>query len=510
VEKKNYPAPQSGTWLWMAVDQGRLYGQALVAAKAAGEASTSVLCALDLKSGEAVWTYESKTPLCLWFTCLGGGAVYACALEEKGKGFLLAVDAASGKERWRTPIAFKNASGAFSPDQRVFTTAGYYRGKYYVWTTGKGTSAYDAKTGELAQEFPAMFSGGPGGGGDMTAPLFVGDKMYFTAGNAYKCVDLATGNEIKNGNGMAKAGCGPGSASMTNLYSGGQGFSVVDLASGQKWNGSIPCRSPCIEGPRPANGLLYVMPSHCGCPYLMTGPIALAPAGENWSPLDADKDLPARVCAGPAADSALNADGDGKVEGAQIAPNVPKNSAPTAPAFGGGMSFVGSRTGIIYGADGATGELRWTFCCGGAIRRPPAYARGRLLVGSDDGWVYGLEAKTGRLAWRFRAAPEERYFNLQGELTSAWPVRTGIVVDNETAYCGAGLFPFDGAYLYALDVKSGKPAWTRRIGDQDHPDAIPQAELTLSGDKLQLSPAPSLGRKSLPVFYRKSDGERVK
>jgi len=74
----------------------------------------------------------------------------------------------------------------------------------------------------------------------------------------------------------------------------------------------------------------------------------------------------------------------------------------------------------------------------GGARVTAPYWRGRLLVGSDDECVYCLDASTGRLAWRFRAAPEDRYISIEGQLASTWPVAMGVAVEHGVAYAAAG------------------------------------------------------------------------
>ena len=41
-------------------------------------------------------------------------------------------------------------------------------------------------------------------------------------------------------------------------------------------------------------------------------------------------------------------------------------------------------------------------------------------------------------------------------MISLWPVRTGVLVDGPTAYFGAGVFPSEGVFLYAVDAASGR------------------------------------------------------
>ena len=128
-----------------------------------------------------------------------------------------------------------------------------------------------------------------------------------------------------------------------------------------------------------------------------------------------------------------------------------------------------------------------------------------MLFGSDDGWVYSLDANTGQLAWRFRAAPEERYIHVEGQINSAWPSAAGVIVDGGIAYCAAGLIPYDGTYLYALDMKTGKAVWAKRIGDAEQQGGSPQGTMALAGDTLVVPSFIGQGSRA----YRKANGEAI-
>ena len=89
---------------------------------------------------------------------------------------------------------------------------------------------------------------------------------------------------------------------------------------------------------------------------------------------------------------------------------------------------------------------------------PAAYGD-LVLFGSEDGWVTCLEAASGELVWRFRAAPERRKILCYNRLVSAWPVNSGVLVDNNVAYFTAGRCSLDGAYAYAVEPRTGKLLW---------------------------------------------------
>ena len=133
--------------------------------------------------------------------------------------------------------------------------------------------------------------------------------------------------------------------------------------------------------------------------------------------------------------------------------------ADSVVTAGGNVYFGSVGDGRVYCLDPATAQIRWTFSTGGPVRLAPAIHEGRLYVGSDDGCVYCLNASDGKQVWKFRAAPDDLHVVGHGRLISLWPVRTGVLVDSGVAYFGAGIFPTEGVFLYAVDAVTGKLLW---------------------------------------------------
>jgi outer membrane protein assembly factor BamB len=514
-ELREFTAPGSGDWLWLAVENGTLYALSRGALKFKSPFGEQ-FHAFNLKDGSLIWKHQSKFPVDARGVCLGSGLIYAASLSVNGQPVtptavdiwngaikadcsVAALNMKTGEEQWQTTIPWSTPGALYVKFQ---ASGAYAEGKYFLWGSGNVTRAFDPKTGAVLKEYPDANSGGPNGG-DLSQPLFLDGKMYPARGRSYKCIDIASGAVVGT---MDKAGCGAGSASATCFYSGGQGFSVYDVPSKKSWVLHGLLRTPCIEGPTAANGLLFNMPGRCKCPYLIMTPIALAPAGTDWIPPDATKDIKSRLTSGPAAAAPVTEETIDS--GPYLAPKTPPGLRLTAAVSGGGLCYTASLEGIVWGSDPTTGEIRWKFFCGAGVHIAPTFHSGRVLIGSDDGCVYCLQAKTGQLAWCFQASPEKRYVNIQGAMSSAWPVRTGVAVDNDAAYFGAGLFPFDGTYLYAIDLKTGESLWARRIGDMDHQDGVAQTAISVSGDSLVIAPV-NKARHPTPTLYSKSNGEKL-
>ena len=183
------------------------------------------------------------------------------------------------------------------------------------------------------------------------------------------------------------------------------------------------------------------------------------------------------------------------------------------PVAAGDTVFVASpRADKVMALDARTGEERWTFHAGGPVRFAPVVWQGAVYFGSDDGHLYCVGARVGRLRWKFLAGPSERRVLGNTRLISAWPMRGAPVIADGVVYCAAGIWPFMGIFIYALDANSGAVIWVNdgqgaEYTDQPHGGALafgsvaPQGYMVVSGDKLIV---PS-GR-STPAVFDKNTG----
>ena len=166
--------------------------------------------------------------------------------------------------------------------------------------------------------------------------------------------------------------------------------------------------------------------------------------------------------------------------------------------------FASSSDCKVYAVRTATGELSWSFPTGGPIRLAPTLWSNRVYVGSDDGFVYCLAADDGRPFWTLRAAPNDEKLLGNGRMISRWPIRTGVLVYEDTLYFGAGVFPHENVYLYAADPETGRILWKNDTLSQDQAyrnDLSPQGYLLATEERLFV---PS-GR-GLPVGFMRATG----
>jgi outer membrane protein assembly factor BamB len=188
------------------------------------------------------------------------------------------------------------------------------------------------------------------------------------------------------------------------------------------------------------------------------------------------------------------------------------------PVLAGKTLFLASsRADGVAAFDAETGDALWRFFTDGPVRFAPAVWENKIYFASDDGWLYCVAADTGGLLWKFRGAPSDRKILGNGRLVAAWPARGAPAVVQEAngdavVYFGAGVWPFMGAFLYALDARTGAVRWSNG-GDgslymkQPHMadsfgGVAPQGRLAVVGDRL-LVPC---GR-SIPACYERRTGK---
>ena len=161
------------------------------------------------------------------------------------------------------------------------------------------------------------------------------------------------------------------------------------------------------------------------------------------------------------------------------------------------VCFGSSADDAVRALDAATGQERWVFFTEGPVRLAPTLAGGRVYVGSDDGVVYCLDGSNGTLVWKHQIARTARRLPGNGRIISALPVRSGVLIDADKAYCFAGLFPAEGVYRCALQAGDGGVIWEEPVNG-----ISPQGYLLASPTRLF---APT-GRTT-PVMFKKETGE---
>ncbi len=130
----------------------------------------------------------------------------------------------------------------------------------------------------------------------------------------------------------------------------------------------------------------------------------------------------------------------------------------SAPAYYGGVLYVGDYGGYMNAVDAKTGDVKWQsdslgqgFGTSGAFYSTPAVAFGRVYAGNNDNRVYSFDRKDGTIAWTYST----------GGYAYSGPAVANTSHTRPTVYIGS----FDGN-VYALDAKDGEPRWIRSAGGQ--------------------------------------------
>src|SRR5262245_4083925 len=197
-------------------------------------------------------------------------------------------------------------------------------------------------------------------------------------------------------------------------------------------------------------------------------------------------------------------------------PDQPRFTSDAAfrPVVAGSVVLVtSSREDSVKAIDAATGAVRWRFVTDGPVRFAPATWNGHAYVASDDGYLYCLETATGELVWKFRCGPSDRRILGNERLISTWPARGGPVVADGLVYFAAGIWPFMGIFIHALDAHTGEVRWQNSsegstyIKQPHQADAFagiaPQGSLLVSGDDLIVP-----GGRSTPAVFDRHTGKK--
>lgn len=182
------------------------------------------------------------------------------------------------------------------------------------------------------------------------------------------------------------------------------------------------------------------------------------------------------------------------------------------PIVLGQRLFVGSSyDDSLTAYDTRSGRELWRFHANGPIRFAPVAWGERVCVASDDGYLYCLKAADGTLVWKFRGGPSDRRILGNERLISTWPARGAPVFADGIVYFAAGIWPFMGVFLHAVDGATGRAVWTNDgdgsmyIKQPHNADSFagvaPQGPLVAIGNRLLVP-----GGRSVPACYDRTTG----
>jgi outer membrane protein assembly factor BamB len=443
------------------------------------------------QAGVRAWNAGTRSPL--WESPLqarrivaGDGSVFGLSGAS-----VVALDAATGKERWRAEdpkmgeaIACTSHGGFLAVERATWKDDG----------TGCGVQVFSGKDGRplWSRDYVP----------DMThyqeaRSFFIGGLLWLQMkGNHIVAFDPATGREVKKWSSRGKH-CSAPVASVRYFIAAECEF--TDLETGRQERARMfraACRNPFV----PANGLLNTYPVQCECFPMLRGYMGLGPTLRKFpaeEPLLKPASAPAaRPAAGPdegawplyrhdayRSNSTPAALKSPEPRGAWSAAVARLTSGPlmeewkgspfvrgvlTPPVAAGGSVFVAVPfEHRVVSLDAGTGRERWSFTAGGCVDTPPSLEGGLCLFGAHDGRIYALDAGTGQPAWIFRLAPQEGRISAYGQLESPWPVAGSVLVDGGTVYAAAGRHPMadGGIRVAALRARDGQPLWEKTVAE---------------------------------------------
>jgi outer membrane protein assembly factor BamB len=338
--------------------------------------------------------------------------------------------------------------------------------------------------------------------------IFVDGKFVLGVGKrgTHVVVDPVSGKEEEDLK-FFKRACTRLTATEDSFFCRGEGTLRFDRKTKKVLvDGSV--RPACNDGALPANGMLYVGPWQCDCNLSIIGHVGKTSAGNfDFSLKQNVNRLQKGTAFRPSAARGNRRDWSTYRGNNERSASVPVNFAmpaaqrwqhrpdrpfiPSAPTSAGEMIYLAGDDGQVRGIDAKTGRLRWRYLTPAPIKYPPSISNGRAYVGCSDGHVYCLSADRGELLWRFRAAPVERHIMVYGNLVSTWPVNSGVMIHNGTAYFAAGIIDHDGTYVYALNAETGELKWQNETSghlDADLRKGVSvQGNLTVQGNHLLLA-----------------------
>jgi len=536
---------EEGDWMWMALEDGVLYAllgpndlkAQVTGPKYGGETGWSwdnlspgyygeyrwgfgnVLVAINTGTKDVLWSHRQAESIDSRSVSMANDRLFFHGENIP----VTCLDKNSGKIVWKNEDSRTLKAIAERTSNRWKTIPYTLCIEKWLFFAASGRSnvvCLSAEDGQFLWSIP--------GGDSRTNAVFCDGYLYAHL-EGVKKIDPVAGKVVKKLR-IAKQSCtrmtgNPEAIFHRGSIAEGDGTTRYDLTDRQA---SVihAFRPPCHDGVIAANGLLHFTQWQCDCNLQMMGWIALAPAGnfefnreaieserlelsentftaeppltspDDWATYRANNH---RSCS-TAVDVSVKA-----TKRWQYKPSV--KFLPSAPTAAGGLVFIGGKDCQVRAIDAATGLEKWRFRTAGSIRIPPTIWNGRAYVGSADGCIYALEAATGRLLWRFRAAPVERKIMVYGSLSSAWPVNTGVLIENGMAYAAAGIINCDGTHMYALDARTGSIKWQNNdsghLNKKDRCGVSVQGDLAVLGDKLIMAG----GNVVSPGTYNLSDGK---
>ena len=346
------------------------------------------------------WKFATKGPV-------RGAAAFAGDLVVfgSGDGNLYALDAATGRERWRADLHGAVASTPAIADGVVFATS-----------RERGVTAVDLATGKLRWRFETGPDAPFAWGWDfwLSSPLVAGGRVHVGGGDGKiyaldartgaRLWDFATGGRVRSSpalaDGVVYAGSMDGRLYALDEATGTKrwAFETEGAAIDSKQAGFD--RTSIVSSPAVSADLVFV-----GSRDAHLYAVARAGGARRWRFAHPVARMPGNpevswVLSSPALSGGLVLAGssDGRFfdalraeSGEEVWRFPTPGNVLSSGTVAGGQVFFGCEEGHVFALDAATGRERWRFRTDGAVISTPVVGAGRVYIGSDDGHLYALE-----------------------------------------------------------------------------------------------------------------------
>jgi outer membrane protein assembly factor BamB len=317
-----------------------------------------------------LWTYEAGESV-ESSAAIVGGTVYV----GSQKGELVALDLASGRERWK--YATGSQIGESSP-----AVSG---GAVYVGDLGGTVHAVSARTGQRLWAFKT-------GTEVKSSPVVTAGKVLIGSYDQHLyCLSARGGRELWKFKTNGAVHCTAAVAAGTAYIAGCDEYlRAVSVATGREL---FNLHSAAYTGASPA-----LMQGNAFYGTFNNDVLGanLAKRSFGWRYVNPERQFPYYSSAG-VVDGRVVVGGRDKMVHCLDARNGRREWAfatqarvDSSPALASGRVFVGSNDGRLYVLDFFTGERVQEFNLGGPVSASPAVASGRVVVGTQDGRVYCL------------------------------------------------------------------------------------------------------------------------
>src|ERR1700728_1970426 len=449
--------------------------------------------------GGVLWRKQTNGPVRSSPTITGD-----VVLIGSSDGNLYALDANTGREKWKFPADSAIASSAAVADGRVFFSS--YKGSFYAVNFADGKLLWKAQFGPVV---PTAYEREP----QEHTPTFNGDFLLSSAAVLNDTVVVGGGDglvyafDAKSGSPRWKFvtdGRVRSSPAISNgvVYVGSFDGSLyaIDFNSGKLiWRYDTKGRSidptglgfdrkSILSSPAVADGVVYI-----GSRDAHLYAVDAAKGTLKWI-FDYEKDNMTWAISSPAVRGQVvymgTADGHfvhalRASDGQELWRFEMADRVWSSPVVAGSELYVTNQSGGLYAVDLASGKESWHFQTKASVESSPAVANGVVYFGSNDGGVYAIRAEA--------AQPMQRAVYFEEESAKLWAqVDFEVKVKDELTFRDF----FHARGYDVVDAATLGDWLTKRISD-GAPSVIAFATYTLPESVAGSDPAHGLFREYL-------------